>query len=267
MSSPCCLHLNRDNGKTSILFLHHLFASHVEYDNVIPFLKDYNLMLIDLPRPTTSSETPPFELATIANDLAELIREQSKNGRAHLVGLSMGGFIALELAKRHPELVDSVFVTGAVPLEGFRRSLAQQSFMLYLEYGLVSFLKLCPDWFYSRICSLIGAESHEELRAETTKNFCLDLLRQGYTAMLNFTAQDMAAIRVRTLLVAASALDNVEATKRMGKVLQENNPESRAAAVKGYVHSWNLRFPELFANTITAWANNTYLPDGVDMLV
>jgi pimeloyl-ACP methyl ester carboxylesterase len=179
----------------------------------------------------------------------------------------MGGFLALEVAKQYPELVESVNVTGAIPLEGWHRSLAGSPLMLYLEYGLVSFIKLCPDWLYSRICSWMGAESHDELRIQTTKNFDLDLLKQGYTAMLNFTAEDMAMIRVRTLLVAASALDNAVATRRMGQLLQDKNPDSRAVVVKGYVHAWNLRFPQLFAQTVTAWVENTELPNGLQQLV
>ena len=267
MSRSFCHHLNKDHGKASILFLHHLFASHVEFDNVTHLLTDYHLMLVDLPRHSQPSEALPFGLESVAEDLAELIREQSKTSRAHLVGMSFGGFIALELAKRHPELVDSVFVTGAVPLEGWRRSLAKRSFMLYVEYGLASFVKLCPDWLYYHISAWVGAESSDELRAEMNKNFSLDLLRQGYTAMLKFTADDMATISVRTLLVAASALDDVDATRRMGRLLRHQNPESRAAVVKGYIHTWNLRFPELFAGTLTAWADNTDLPDDMEQLV
>ena len=144
--------------------------------------------------------------------------------------------------------------------------MADSSIILYFEYGLATCIGSCPDWLYSRICAWFGAESHDALRAETSKNLSLNLLKQGYAAMLKFAVDDIAAIRVRTLLVASSVLDNVDATRKMGKILQDNNPKSRASSVQGHVHNWNWRFPELFAKTITAMVNETDLPDGLEEL-
>ena len=47
----------------------------------------------------------PYSIADVAADVAALMRELGIE-RASLVGVSMGGFVALELALRHPELVD-----------------------------------------------------------------------------------------------------------------------------------------------------------------
>ncbi|KIX99151.1 uncharacterized protein Z520_04727 [Fonsecaea multimorphosa CBS 102226] len=264
---PLCIHVNQDHGKETIVFLHALLASYTEYANVIPALNDYHLMLVNLPCHSPSHEIPPFELGSTSEVVAGLIEKKARNGRAHLVGLSMGGFIALEVAKCYPELVESVFVTGAVPLDGWRRWLAERPLMLYMEYGLASFIQYCPDWLYWQICSWLGIQRHDELRDETCQNFNFDLLRQGYAAILSFRVEDIKSIRARTLIVAASALDNVEITRRMGRLLRENNAESKAAVVTGLVHAWNLRFPELFAETIVAWAECRDLPKGLEELV
>ncbi|OQV07793.1 hypothetical protein CLAIMM_12167 [Cladophialophora immunda] len=264
---PLCLHFNQDHGKETIVFLHALLASFVEYANVIQALPDHHLMLVNLPRHSQSSKVPPFELGSAAKIVAELIEKQAQDGRAHLVGLSMGGFVALEIAKCCPELVSSVFVTGAVPLDGWRRWLAERPLMLYIEYGLASFIQYCPDWLYWQVCSWLGLQRHDELRHETCKNFNLDLLRQGYAAILSFTVEDMKSIRARTLIVAASALDNVDTTQSMGRLLKAKNVESKAAVVRGLVHAWNLRFPELFSKTIMAWVGGCDLPEGLEELV
>ena len=42
--------------------------------------------------------------------VAELIQNQAQIRRALVVGLSAGGFVAVELAKRHPELLMSLFL-------------------------------------------------------------------------------------------------------------------------------------------------------------
>jgi 3-oxoadipate enol-lactonase len=47
----------------------------------------------------------PYSIADVAEDVHALIGELGL-GRASLVGISMGGFVALELALRHPEVVD-----------------------------------------------------------------------------------------------------------------------------------------------------------------
>jgi pimeloyl-ACP methyl ester carboxylesterase len=53
----------------------------------------------------------PYMTADQAEDVAGLMRALGVT-RAHVVGISMGGFIALELALRHPELVDRLVLTS-----------------------------------------------------------------------------------------------------------------------------------------------------------
>jgi len=52
--------------------------------------------------------TPAYTLADMADDAAGLIAQLSPDGRAHVVGASMGAFISQELAIRHPERVRSL---------------------------------------------------------------------------------------------------------------------------------------------------------------
>ena len=53
----------------------------------------------------------PYTTADQANDAAAVLRALGV-ARAHVVGISMGGFIALELALRHPEMVGKLVLTG-----------------------------------------------------------------------------------------------------------------------------------------------------------
>jgi pimeloyl-ACP methyl ester carboxylesterase len=55
--------------------------------------------------------TEPYLTADQADDTAGLLRALGVN-RAYIVGISMGGFIALELALRHPELVEKLVLTS-----------------------------------------------------------------------------------------------------------------------------------------------------------
>lgn len=55
--------------------------------------------------------TSPYTTADQADDAAAVLRALGV-GHASVVGISMGGFIALELALRHPELVDKLVLTS-----------------------------------------------------------------------------------------------------------------------------------------------------------
>lgn len=55
---------------------------------------------------------PVYSMGQLADDAAALLRHL-KIGRAHVVGVSMGATIALELALRHPELVRSLVLVSA----------------------------------------------------------------------------------------------------------------------------------------------------------
>ena len=53
--------------------------------------------------------TEPYSIDQLADDVAALVRELGIES-ASLVGISMGGFISLVLALRHPELVDRLIL-------------------------------------------------------------------------------------------------------------------------------------------------------------
>jgi 3-oxoadipate enol-lactonase len=55
--------------------------------------------------------TGPYTIADMAEDVAGVIQNLNL-GRTHIVGISMGGMIAQELAIRHPELVDKLVLVA-----------------------------------------------------------------------------------------------------------------------------------------------------------
>lgn len=55
--------------------------------------------------------TTPYHTADQAEDAAALLQALGVT-RAHIAGISMGGFIALELALRHPEMVEKLVLTS-----------------------------------------------------------------------------------------------------------------------------------------------------------
>lgn len=78
------------------------------------FLRTVSLRHLQRARGYLPSDVPDqagaYSQARAADDLAEVI--VAAGGSAHVVGLSMGGYAALHLALRRPELVRSMLVAG-----------------------------------------------------------------------------------------------------------------------------------------------------------
>lgn len=110
-----------------LVLLHGGFLDHRMWDDQIPvFAEDYRVIAPDTRghgRSANASE--PFRHT---DDLAALLR-RLETGPAILVGLSMGGGIAIDTALEHPELVDAVVVSGVGTSEPyFEDPWSQESF-------------------------------------------------------------------------------------------------------------------------------------------
>lgn len=93
----------------SLFFDHRMFAHQIEH-----FSKSYRVVAYDQrghgdsPHPSNGR----YDMDTLTQDAVGLI-EKLGLGATHVVGNSMGGFIALRLGARHPELVRSVTTVGS----------------------------------------------------------------------------------------------------------------------------------------------------------
>jgi pimeloyl-ACP methyl ester carboxylesterase len=87
---------------------------------VAEFSKQYRVIAYDHRGQGSSEVGGPYDIDTVAADAAELIRSLV-GGPVHFIGLSMGGFVGMRLAARHPELVKSLVLletsANAEPLE------------------------------------------------------------------------------------------------------------------------------------------------------
>lgn len=98
-----------------LLFVHGLGSSSRDWFEQVPHFADrYRVLRIDL-RGHGRSERPPgpYHIAQFARDVAVGLRRLDA-APAHVVGLSMGGMVALELAAAAPALVRSLVVTNSV---------------------------------------------------------------------------------------------------------------------------------------------------------
>ncbi|MEK0442701.1 MAG: hypothetical protein RL403_1679 [Bacteroidota bacterium] len=108
-------------GPETLVFSHGLLWSHRMFEaQVAELSKSFRVISYDHRGQGKSDVKGPYDMDTVAADAAALIHSLV-NGPVHFIGLSMGGFVGLRLAARHPELIQSLVLletsANAEPLE------------------------------------------------------------------------------------------------------------------------------------------------------
>ena len=95
-----------------IVFVHGTRLSRAVWRAQMDELRDvYRVVALDLPG-HGSLAGRAFTVTAAADEVARVI-EEAAGGRAVVVGLSLGGYVAMDLAARRPELVRGLVLSGA----------------------------------------------------------------------------------------------------------------------------------------------------------
>lgn len=130
------LHYDIHGEGAPVLFVHGLGSAGRDWEKqVAAFADRYRILTVDL-RGHGRSQRPagPYSIAGFADDLARLLREL-KLPPVHLVGLSLGGMISLQLAADHAELIRSAAIVNSGP--DIRPRRLSERLQLLLRRGLI----------------------------------------------------------------------------------------------------------------------------------
>jgi pimeloyl-ACP methyl ester carboxylesterase len=146
------LHVHREGAGIPIVLLHGIAGDHTMWGAVAHDLaKDHLVLAPDL-RGHGKSPLPPGTAMTFAELAGDVVAMLDREGieRAHMVGLSAGGFLALTLALSHPKRVRSVtLVSSAGICDRHTRSIGERWVSTYREEGFDAFvLRLLKDLYY-----------------------------------------------------------------------------------------------------------------------
>jgi pimeloyl-ACP methyl ester carboxylesterase len=96
----------------AIVFLHGTRLCRTAWSAQMADLRDeFRVIALDLPGHGVMAEVP-FTLAS-ARELVASVIERAVGGRAVLVGLSLGGYVAMDVAAARPDLVRGLVLSGA----------------------------------------------------------------------------------------------------------------------------------------------------------
>jgi pimeloyl-ACP methyl ester carboxylesterase len=206
---------------------------------------------------TTSGDEQKFSLGLFANDTAGLL-EALKISKADVLGWSMGGAIAQELALNHPDKVGKLVIHASFcgPLNATEAGKAEFNAMTN-ETGTAQ----------DRIARLHQTFFPEEWRKEnpnylesipkTTEIISNQTLSQHKEAIANWTGTcDKLANIIHPTLVIVGTKDT-GTTPAISLKITEQIPGAWLVQMKGGGHGVMYQYPEQFSNIVEAFLQNT----------
>lgn len=111
------------------------------------FVQDFSVYMIDLRNHGRSPHSDEFTIDAMVDDLLEFMNDQQLDSAA-VLGHSLGGWVAMNFAVRHPEKVDKLIIEDFAPKK--------------YRNDLIGFMEWLVNWDISKIESL--READEELK-------------------------------------------------------------------------------------------------------
>lgn len=240
-------------GAPTILFLHAIATSGWMWERQIAALPEYRCIVPDLPGHGQSAAVPWTSLNDTAGLVAEIIRRRATGGRAHIVGLSLGSYVGLQLMSTAGEVVDHAVLSGlnVLPLPGF-------GLMSIMGYAMAPFLKTNAFIRANAKALRVPEDSFVEYRRSVQQLSRRSYLRASGDAGRFRLPVNVASITAPTLLIAGAREHPLILRSLKETVAALPNAEGRIAPDVG--HGWNGEKPELFTQTIRAWLSQSLLP-------
>jgi pimeloyl-ACP methyl ester carboxylesterase len=212
---------------------------------------EFTVMAWDAPGCGRSSDPPEtFRLPEFTDCLAALL-DAAGAGPAHVLGLSWGGGLALDLYRRHPGVVMSLVLTGAYA--GWAGSLPAEVVEQRLEQALHE-AELAPGQFVPGwIPGLLTGSAPAALRDEIVAMMS-DFHPAGYRTMARAFAEADLRDMLPTVRVPALLLYG-EVDKRspmsVAEDLHEQIPGSTLVVLPGAGHLGNAEVPAAFNREVS----------------
>jgi pimeloyl-ACP methyl ester carboxylesterase len=135
--------------RTTIVFLHGTRLTAAQWTSQVAALGDqFDCLALDLPGHGTRA-AERFSLAGAAESVAEEIATRG-GGRATVVGWSLGGYVAMELAARFPEQVSGLVLAGATADPTGPWIVPYHALAVALRVTPVTWLDRLHVWFFRR---------------------------------------------------------------------------------------------------------------------
>lgn len=223
----------------------------------LPALDGFHVLVVDLPEHGESRGEGPFSIARSATMLAELLRDRAHDGRAAVVGLSLGAQVALQLTSDAPAQVERLFATGTLVRPIFGASAASWMARAYWPF------KDAPWLVRMNMRSLGVPEEYFDLFAAETKAMTIEALLRISEENVRFRVPSaLGAANVPATIVVGAKEPSV--MRASAEDIRSAMPSARAYCARGQVHNWPMANAALFNASMLAWLDDRPLPDALE---
>lgn len=229
-------------GAPAVVFLHGAGLSGGMWRDHMRELSALHCLAPDFPGCGMSHRLSWMSVIDAADYVAELIASRVPAGRAHIVGISLGGAVAHTLLARHADRIDRVIIDGAGVLPWWG------------NWAYLVFIAAIAPFLHTR--AVIAALSQsvggipEPDKAEFKRASRLAFLKSLADARATRATWTEVRAECRTLLVAG---ERESAVRRSNAALAAVMPGAIARYVAEQGHGWLGRRMELHLGMVEAW--------------
>jgi len=251
------------NNLETIVFIHGDGMAGWMWDEQLKAFNDYHCLVPDLPEHGRSTDVKPFTIEGAANMIMDIIRNQIPEGKAHLVGLSLGAQIIVQILSTAPDVVDHAFISGAL----VRSAAPTESFIKLLDHLIKIYVPVKNNALYigSYLRSYNIPKNLRGKFRESTRIIKPDssarIIKEGTLFKMPIGLEN-----INTPVLAMIGEKDYTIIRESARNLHNSIPNSEGASALKVGHMWNMENPELFNQVLRCFLNNENLPDGVKTL-
>jgi pimeloyl-ACP methyl ester carboxylesterase len=232
---------------------------------------DFHLLVPDMPEQGRSTDAGPFTIPAAASQVAELIRTRAHRGVAHVVGLSEGAQVVVQLLADAPEVVASAIASSALVLPIKGAGWASNPGVLGFTYATsIAPLRNNDWWIRTNMRSSAGVpDAYFEDFRETFRT----LSKSGFVHLMVANQEfrlPSGLDRVTARVLAVCGHGEYEVMRRSTADVAAAIPGAQACEVfhagkmsLAQEHNWNMTTPELFTEMVRAWIAGSPLPEAI----
>ena len=243
------------DSSPTIVFIHAAALGGWMWRQQIEALSDqFHCLAPDLPGHGKSGGQ--FTLDNSAKALADLIRDKAHNSKASIVGLSLGGLVAIHLLDKFPDLIVNAIVSappsGPIPGTGF---------LVFATRFLLPIFK--SDFVIRRTADQLKLpeKDYEKFR-DAQKSMTADTLRQ--IARITHEHRLPESLKNSTIpTLAVVGEKEIGVNFRVVRDLVKLMPTTEGRVAPNVGHGWNGENPTLFNQMIQDWFINGTIPSAL----
>ena len=248
------------SGKGPPLFLFHsLLSDRASFDAIVPSLsRSFRVIVPELPG-FGGSQVVTGGLAAVADRMAQMVRDAAAGEDAIVLGNGYGGFVALQMAIRHPGIATKLILAdcGAAfseaGREAFRNMAAASSAKGLAAITDVAMRRLFAPEFQAQHPDLMQGRREAFLRTDP------DVFRAACEALAKLDLRgEVAKVKVPVLVLVG---EHDEATPPpMSHELAGLLPRAHLEIIPGCAHVPQLQAPQTFLEVIGDFLTTSSAP-------